>query len=131
MLGFVYLIAGIIAGVALVERCVPNAPPMVRLAGGLVAGIIGNAWIAYIVGLTLSPLTDESLIIGLLVALAVDGAVIGLYGRLLRPARYRLSAFEVLFIGASLAFSFALAHPRLARILFGATSPEQVRENRY
>ncbi len=30
---------------------------------------------------------------------------------------------------ASLAFSFALAHPRLASVLFGATSPEQVREN--
>ncbi|MEY2583353.1 MAG: hypothetical protein QOE09_3202 [Ilumatobacteraceae bacterium] len=30
---------------------------------------------------------------------------------------------------ASLAFSFALGHSRLASILFGATSPEQVREN--
>ncbi len=30
---------------------------------------------------------------------------------------------------ASLAFSFALAHPRLASVLFGATSPEQLEEN--
>jgi aryl-alcohol dehydrogenase-like predicted oxidoreductase len=30
---------------------------------------------------------------------------------------------------ASVAFSFALAHPRLASVLFGATSPEQLREN--
>ena len=30
---------------------------------------------------------------------------------------------------ASLAFSFALSHPRLSSILFGATSPEQLREN--
>ena len=30
---------------------------------------------------------------------------------------------------ASLAFSFALGHPRLASVLFGATSPGQVREN--
>jgi len=30
---------------------------------------------------------------------------------------------------ASLAFSFALSYPRLASVLFGATSPEQVREN--
>lgn len=30
---------------------------------------------------------------------------------------------------ASLAFSFALAHPRLASVLFGATSPEQVHDN--
>ena len=30
---------------------------------------------------------------------------------------------------ASLAFAFALAHPRLASVLFGATSPEQLREN--
>jgi L-glyceraldehyde 3-phosphate reductase len=30
---------------------------------------------------------------------------------------------------ASLAFSFALSHPRLASVLFGATSPEQLREN--
>ena len=29
----------------------------------------------------------------------------------------------------SLAFSFALGHPRLASVLFGATSPEQVHEN--
>ena len=30
---------------------------------------------------------------------------------------------------SSLAFSFALSHPRLASVLFGATTPEQVREN--
>jgi aryl-alcohol dehydrogenase-like predicted oxidoreductase len=30
---------------------------------------------------------------------------------------------------ASLAFSFALAHPRLASVLFGATSPEQLQQN--
>ena len=30
---------------------------------------------------------------------------------------------------ASLAFSFALSHPRLASVLFGATTPEQLREN--
>ncbi len=30
---------------------------------------------------------------------------------------------------ASLAFSFALSHPRLSSVLFGATTPEQVREN--
>jgi aryl-alcohol dehydrogenase-like predicted oxidoreductase len=30
---------------------------------------------------------------------------------------------------ASLAFSFALSHPRLASVLFGATSPEQLCEN--
>ena len=30
---------------------------------------------------------------------------------------------------ASLAFAFALSHPRLASVLFGATSPEQLREN--
>ena len=30
---------------------------------------------------------------------------------------------------SSLAFSFALAHPRLSSVLFGATSSEQVREN--
>lgn len=30
---------------------------------------------------------------------------------------------------ASLAFSFALSHPRLASVLFGATSPEQLRQN--
>ena len=30
---------------------------------------------------------------------------------------------------ASLAFSFALAHPRLASVLFGATSPEQIEDN--
>ena len=30
---------------------------------------------------------------------------------------------------ASLALSFALSHPRLASLLFGATSPEQLREN--
>ncbi len=29
----------------------------------------------------------------------------------------------------SLAFSFALSHPRLASVLFGATSPEQLRQN--
>ena len=30
---------------------------------------------------------------------------------------------------ASLAFSFALGHPRLASVLFGATGPEQLRQN--
>jgi L-glyceraldehyde 3-phosphate reductase len=30
---------------------------------------------------------------------------------------------------ASLAFAFTLGHPRLASVLFGATSPDQVRQN--
>jgi hypothetical protein len=114
MLAVIYLLAITVAGIALVQRLAPGMPPMVKLAGGFVAGIVFGAWVTYIVAAGLSTVTDESLTVGVLVALAASGAVIGLLGRGLRAAEFRLSAFEVVFIGLSLAFSFWLMDNRLA-----------------
>ena len=103
-----------IAGLAIVQRFMPNAPVMVRLAGGMLAGIVGSAWITYIVALALSGLTDDSLMVGILVTLAVHGAIIGYWGRELRIDQFRLAPFEVIFIGLALVFSFWLMDNRLA-----------------
>jgi len=76
-------------------------------------GIVITAWVCYGVAFGLSYVTDDSLLIGIIVAMAVHGAVIGLIGRDLRPSLFRLSWFEIAFIGASLAFSFWLMDNRL------------------
>jgi hypothetical protein len=113
MLSILYLITLTIAGLAVVQRVMPSAPTMVRLCGGFFFGLVASAWITYAVAFGLSPATDNSLLIGILATLAVHGAVIGVWGRGLRPGQFKLSWFEVLFIGASLAFSFWLMDQRL------------------
>ena len=77
MLSVIYLIALTVAGLAVVQRVCPNLPTMVRLCGGFVLGIVVTAWITYAVAFGLSYATDDSLTIGMLVALGVNGAVIG------------------------------------------------------
>lgn len=114
MLSVIYLITLTVAGLAIVQRVMPSAPTMVRLCGGFFLGVVASAWITYAVAFGLSPATDNSLLIGILAALTVHGAVIGVWGRELRPGQFKLSWFEVLFIGASLAFSFWLMDQRLA-----------------
>ncbi len=114
MLSVLYLITLTVAGLAIVQRVMPSAPTMVRLCGGFFLGVVASAWITYAVAFGLSPATDNSLLIGILAALTVHGAVIGVWGRDLRPGQFKLSWFDVLFIGASLAFSFWLMDQRLA-----------------
>ena len=113
MLSALLLITMTVAGLAIIQRIMPSMPSMVRLCGGFLTGIVITAPICYAVGFSLSYATDESLLIGIIVALAVHGAIIGLLGRDLRPAMFRLSWFEIAFIGASLAFSFWLMDNRL------------------
>jgi hypothetical protein len=113
LLAVVYLIAGTVAGLAVVQRLMPGAPPMVKIPGGLLLGIIGAGWITYIVAFAFSYATDNSLTIGIIAAILVEVGVIGLWGRNLRIDQFRLSWFEILFIGASLAFSFWLMDNRL------------------
>lgn len=113
MLSALLLITMTVAGLAIVQRIMPSAPAMVRLCGGFLVGIAITAWVCYAVAFTLSYATDESLLVGIIVALAVHGVIIGLLGRDLRPRMFRLSWFEIAFIGASLAFSFWLMDNRL------------------
>jgi hypothetical protein len=113
MLSALLMITMTVAGLAIVQRIMPSAPAMVRLCGGFLVGLAITAWICYAVAFGLSYATDESLLIGIIVSLAVHGAIIGLIGRDLRPKMFRLSWFEIAFIGASLAFSFWLMDNRL------------------
>lgn len=113
MLSALLLISMTIAGLAIVQRIMPSVPAMVRLCGGFLVGIAITAWVCYVVAYALSYATDESLLIGIIVALAVHGVIIGLLGRDLRPRMFGLSWFEIAFIGASLAFSFWLMDNRL------------------
>ena len=71
MLAAVYLLSLALAGIAVVTVLLPNAPVMVRLAGGFIAGIVVAVWVTYVVALGLSPLTDESLLAGIIVSIVV------------------------------------------------------------
>ncbi|MEO8458442.1 MAG: hypothetical protein ABI559_11590 [Chloroflexota bacterium] len=113
MLSAILLITMTLAGLAVVQRVMPAASTMVRLCGGFLLGLAATAWITYAVAFGLSYATDDSLLIGILAALGVHGVVLGIWGRDLRPSQFRLSWFEVAFIGASLAFSFWLMDNRL------------------
>ncbi|MEO7666063.1 MAG: hypothetical protein ABIU97_03415, partial [Dehalococcoidia bacterium] len=113
MLAVIYLIALALAGAAVVNRLMPSAPAMVRICGGFLLGIVATAWITYIVALALSGVTDDSLLIGVVVATVLNIGVIAWCRDWLRPSQFRMSAFDILFIGAALAFSFWLMDNRL------------------
>lgn len=113
MLAVLYLIALILAGLAAVQRVFPGAPSMVKLAGGFLLGIVTTAWATYIVALGFSPVTDKSLLAGILFALALNASVIYVLMRDLRPSSFRLRPWEIAFIGGALALSFWLMDNRL------------------
>jgi hypothetical protein len=113
MLAAVYLLSLALAGIAAVTVLLPNAPVMVRLAGGFIAGIVAAAWVTYLVALGLSPLTEESLLIGIFVSIAVSAGVLVRLVPGLRIADFRLRPLEILLIGLALIFSFWLMDQRL------------------
>ncbi|MEX1195959.1 MAG: hypothetical protein WED85_12980 [Dehalococcoidia bacterium] len=113
MLAAVYLLTLSLAGIAAVTRLLPTAPPMVRIAGGFVAGIAVTAWLTYLIALGLSSATDESLLIGIVVAIAVNIAVIAFLASRLRLGDFRLARLEIVLIGLALVFSFWLMDQRL------------------
>jgi len=113
VLAVIYLITMTIAGLAVVQHCLPTAPSLVKLAGGLLVGIVFTAWITYAVALGLHSATDESLLIGIFAALAVHGVLIGLLGRGLIASRIRITPFELALVALSLALSFWLMDNRL------------------
>jgi hypothetical protein len=102
-----------LAGTAVVNRTMASAPALVRLSGGLLAGVVSAAWLTYVVAAGLSGVTGESLTAGLIVASVVNGGVAVWLRDWLRPSRLRLSAVDVLFLGAALVFSFWLMDNRL------------------
>ncbi len=114
MLAGVYLLTSFLAGLALVQRVFPEMPAPVRLAGGFLVGIMLTAWVTFLVAFGLSPATESSLLIGIIVALVVHAGVIAVWGRTLRPAMFRLTVVEALFMAGSLAFSFWLMDNRLS-----------------
>jgi len=113
MLSLIYLVAAIVSGVALVKRFLPDLPPMVRLGGGLFVGIVISAWVTFIVAWALSSATDDSLLIGIIVSLAVSGAIVGLCWRQFSLSDFRFSPLEMVLIVGSLMLSFWLMDARL------------------
>jgi hypothetical protein len=109
----VYLIASSLAGLTLVHRLFSDLPAMVRLAGGFLAGIVLTAWATFLIAFALSGLTEAAVDIGIAFAIGLNLVIVGVWGRGLRPAQFRLSGIEMLFVGASLAFSFWLMEARL------------------
>ncbi len=95
------------------QRFMPAAPVMVRLPGGMLLGIVAGAWLTYLVALGLSPFTEQSLLAGVIAATATAGLVVVVLWPWLRLSAFRLSVFEVLFIGGALLFSFWLMDNRL------------------
>ncbi|MCH7484160.1 MAG: hypothetical protein IIA90_03315 [Chloroflexi bacterium] len=114
MLAAVYLLSLALAGIAAVTVLLPNAPVMVRLAGGFIAGIVVAVWVTYVIALGFSPLTDESLLVGIFVSIVVSvGVLVALVPRL-RLADFRLRPLEIALIGLALIFSFWLMDQRLS-----------------
>lgn len=113
MIAAVYLVASFLAGLTLVQRLFPDLSTMARLAGGFLAGIVLTAWTTFLVAFALSGLTEASVDAGIAFAVVLNGAIFAAWGRGLRPAQFRLGGIEMLFLGASLAFSFWLMEARL------------------
>ena len=114
MLAAVYVLSLVLAGIAAVTVLLPNAPVMVRLAGGFIVGIVAAAWVTYVVALGLSPLTNESLLAGIFVSIVVSvGVLVRLVPRL-RLTDFRLRPLEIALIGLALLFSFWLMDQRLS-----------------
>ncbi len=114
MLAAVYLLSLALAGIAAVTVLLPNAPVMVRLAGGFIAGIVVAAWVTYVVALGLSPLTEESLLVGMVVSIGVSATVLAFLAPRLRVAEFRFRPLEIALIGLALIFSFWLMDQRLS-----------------
>lgn len=113
MLSLIYLLVAVLAGLALVQRFFPDLPPMVRLAGGFFTGVLLTSWVTFLTAFGFSYVTEDSILVGVFVALTVDAAVLGWFGRLLRRRDFRFSWPEMAFIAASLIFSFWLMDRRL------------------
>ncbi len=114
MIAVLYLITSFLAGLTIVQRVFPRLPSTVRLAGGFVVGIIGTAWVTFLVAWSLSIMGDDSLLIGIAFAIGVHAIVVAAWGRDLRPSKFRLTLVEGLFIGACVLFSFWLMNARLS-----------------
>lgn len=114
MLSLIYLAAAIVAGIALVKRFLPDLPPLVSLGGGLFVGIVISAWVTFIVAWGLSSATDDSLLIGMIVSLAVSGAIVGMFWRQFNLSDFRFSPLEMLLIVGSLMLSYWLMDARLS-----------------
>ncbi|SOD73268.1 hypothetical protein SAMN05892883_2558 [Jatrophihabitans sp. GAS493] len=114
MLASLYLIAATIAGFSVVTRLMPAAPTIVRLPGGMLVGIVVTAWTTFGVAYVLSPHTGRALYYGLITSLVLSLAVIGIFGRNLRPRHLRVGWFEAIFALLSFIFSYWMIGNRLS-----------------
>ncbi len=114
MLAAVYLLSLALAGIAAVTVLLPTAPVMVRLAGGFIAGIVAAVWVTYLVSLGLSPLTGDSLTVGIVVSILLSAGVLVTLVPRLRVADFRLRPLEIVLVGLALIFSFWLMDQRLS-----------------
>lgn len=113
MLALVYLATSFLAGLILIQKLFPDVPPLVRLAGGYLAGLVLTAWVTFIVTFAFLGLED-ALLIGVLVALALQIGVLVRWHRHLRLSTLKFGGLEgALTIGALL-FSLWLMDQRLS-----------------
>jgi hypothetical protein len=112
MLALPYLLASFLVGLLLVQRLLPQAPPLVRLAGAYVAGLLLTTWATFLIAFIL-PLED-ALIIAVLVVLATEVLVIVRWHRHLSFSTLKLTSLEAILTGLALLFSIWLMEQRLS-----------------
>ena len=113
MLALPYLVASFLFGLLLVQRLFPDTPPLVRLAGGYLTGLLLTAWATFLLAFALSSL-DDALTIAIWLVLAAEIVVLALWGRRLSPSALKLSPLEMAVVGLALLFSFWLMDQRLS-----------------
>jgi hypothetical protein len=113
VLAGVYLLILSLAGIAAVTRLLPSAPVIVRIAGGFIAGIVVTAVVTYWISFGLSFVSDESLLIAIVIATVLNGAALVYFVPKLRVHDFRMSPLEIVLVGLALIFSFWLMDQRL------------------
>jgi hypothetical protein len=112
MLALPYLLASFLIGLLLAQRLLPQAPPLVRLAGAYAAGLLLTAWATFLIAFLL-PLAD-ALIIAILIVLVAEIAILVRWHRRLSFATLKLTPLEAIFTGLALLFSIWLMDQRLS-----------------
>ena len=113
LVGILYLATSFLVGLLLIQRLFSGAPPLVRLAGGYLLGLLLTAWATFIIALILFPLED-ALLIAILVVLATQVLVLGRWRRQLSLSTLKPSPLEWALAAAALLVSFWLMDQRLS-----------------
>ena len=113
MPALVYLAASSLVGLLLIQRLLPDVPPLVRMAGAFVVGLLLMAWMTFLVALVFSGVHD-ALLVGILVALALEISVLVRWHRHLSLSTLKLDWLEGALLVGALLFSLWLMDQRLS-----------------